>query len=173
MSDDLAFLFSGWAPILRILFVGTFAYVFLLVTLRVSGPRTLSRTNIFDFIISVGVGSAFGRIITAKDVALAEACTAFALLAFLQYLVSFLRVRSKRFAGLVNASPCLLYFDGQYLPHALRVARLAESDIQDAVRSKGLGSMSDVEAVVLEAGGELAVIRKATGSQELTQSLRK
>jgi uncharacterized membrane protein YcaP (DUF421 family) len=173
MSGDPAFFFSGWAPVLRILFVGTFAYLFLLVTLRVSGPRTLSRTNIFDFIISVAVGSAFGRILTAKEVALVEACAAFTLLALLQYGVSFLRVRSTRFAALVNASPCLLYFDGQYLSQALRLARLAESDVQDAVRAKGLGSMSEVEAVVLEAGGELAVIRKGPGPQELTLSLRK
>jgi uncharacterized membrane protein YcaP (DUF421 family) len=173
MSNDLGFLFSGWAPLLRILFVGTFAYVFLLVTLRFSGPRTLGRTNIFDFIISVGVGSAFGRILTAKDVALAEACTAFALLAFLQYVVSFLRVRSTRFAELVNAGPSLLYFDGQYIAKAMRLARLTESDIQEAVRAKGLGSMSDVEAVVLEAGGEFSVIQKAPNARELPLSLRK
>jgi uncharacterized membrane protein YcaP (DUF421 family) len=173
MSADPAFLFSGWTPILRILFVGTFAYVFLLVTLRASGPRTLSRTNLFDFIISVGVGSAFGRILTAKEVALAEACTAFALLAFLQYSVSFLRVRSKRFADLVNASPSLLYFDGRYIAKAMRMARLAETDLQDAVRAKGLGSMSEVEAVVLEASGELSVIQKAQNAQELIRSLPK
>jgi uncharacterized membrane protein YcaP (DUF421 family) len=173
MSNDLGFLFSGWAPLVRILFVGTFAYVFLLVTLRVSGPRTLGRTNMFDFIISVGVGSAFGRILTAKDVALAEACTAFALLAFLQYLVSFLRVRSKRFADLVNASPSLVYFDGRYLAKAMSLSRLTEADIQEAVRTKGLGSMSDVEAVVLEAGGELSVIQKAPNSREMPLSLQK
>jgi uncharacterized membrane protein YcaP (DUF421 family) len=167
MNREVAFLFAGWQPILRILFVGTFAYLALLITLRLSGPRTIAKTNVFDFIISVTIGSVFGRILTAKEVALVEACVAFALLALLQYLVSWLRIRSRLVAALVDGDPVLLYFGGAYAHSAMRAARIAESDIQEAVRTQGLGSLEGVEAVILEAGGAISIIRKGEQPSEL------
>jgi uncharacterized membrane protein YcaP (DUF421 family) len=172
MKSDVSFLFAGWQPILRILFVGTFAYLSLLLTLRASGPRTLARTNIFDFIVSVAIGSVFGRILTAKEVALVEACVAFALLALLQYGVSWLRLRSKAFAAVVDGSPSLLYFGGAYSRGAMRAARIAESDLEEAVRAKGLSSLEEVEAIILEAGGAISIVRKSQHPPELVTRLK-
>jgi uncharacterized membrane protein YcaP (DUF421 family) len=172
MNREVAFLFAGWQPIVRIIFVGTFAYLALLITLRISGPRTIARTNVFDFIISVTIGSVFGRILTAKEVALVEACVAFALLVLLQYLVSWLRIRSRLVSSLVDGDPILLYFDGDYAPSAMRTARIAESDIQEAVRAKGLSSLAVVEAVILEAGGAISIIRKSDHPSELLTRLK-
>jgi uncharacterized membrane protein YcaP (DUF421 family) len=171
MKSDVPLLFAGWQPILRILFVGTFAYFALLLTLRISGPRTLARTNIFDFIVSVAIGSAFGRILTAKEVALAEACVAFALLALLQYLVSWLRLRSKAFAAVADGSPALLYFGGAYSRGSMRAARISESDIEEAVRAKGFGSLEEVEAIILEASGAISILRKSQHPPELATRL--
>lgn len=172
MKSDVSFLWAGWQPILRILFVGTFAYFSLLLTLRVSGSRTLARTNIFDFIVSVAIGSVFGRILTAKEVALVEACVAFALLALLQYLVSWLRLRSQAFAAVVDGSPSLLYFGGSYSRGAMRAARLAERDLEEAVRAKGIGSLDEVEAIILEAGGAISILRKSQHPPELVTRLK-
>jgi uncharacterized membrane protein YcaP (DUF421 family) len=172
MKGDVSFWFAGWQPILRILFVGTFAYFSLLLTLRISGPRTLARTNIFDFIVSVAIGSVFGRILTAKEVALVEACVAFALLALLQYLVSWLRLRSKVFAAMVDGSPSLLYFGGSYSRGSMRAARIAESDLEEAVRAKGVSSLEEVEAIILEAGGAISIIRKSQHPPELVSRLK-
>ena len=149
MNSDPAFFFSGWIPILRLLVVGTMGYLFLLFTLRIAGPRTIARTNIFDFIILVSIGSVFGRMLTAKDVSVAEACVAFALLASLHYGASWLRKRSKRIASVLDADPVLLFFNGKHLGAPLRRARISEADIESAVRAKGMGSMADVEAIVL------------------------
>jgi len=171
MQSDVAFFFAGWQPVARILFVGTFAYFSLLLTLRISGPRTLARTNVFDFIVSVAIGSVFGRILTAKEVALVEACVAFALLAVLQYAISWLRVRSRRVAALVDGEPSLLFFGGAYARGPMRAARIAESDIQEAVRAKGLGSLEEVEAIILEAGGAISIIRKSQHPPELVTRL--
>ncbi len=83
--SDATFFFGGRAPVLRILVVGTFAYGSLITLQRISGKRTLSQMNAFDFLITVALGASFGRILTARNVALAEAVTAFALLMALQF----------------------------------------------------------------------------------------
>jgi uncharacterized membrane protein YcaP (DUF421 family) len=165
-------LFAGWLPIARVVVVGVGGYVFLLLALRAVGPRTMAKTNIFDFIILVSIGSVYGRILTATDVTLVEACVAYALLVGMHYAVSWLRARSNRVARWLDADPELLYFGGEYVERALWKARLRKRDIECAVRGKGLTSMSDVEAVVLEPDGELSILLKHRGSPELIDSPR-
>ena len=45
--------FDRWQPLLRTLTVGVFAYFDLIVLLRLSGKRTLSKMNAFDFVVIV------------------------------------------------------------------------------------------------------------------------
>jgi hypothetical protein len=45
--------FDSWADVGRILAVGAAAYVTLVVVLRVSGKRTLTKLNDFDFVVTV------------------------------------------------------------------------------------------------------------------------
>jgi uncharacterized membrane protein YcaP (DUF421 family) len=168
LSAVSSILFSGWLPVARVIIVGTAGYFFLLFVLRAAGPRTLAKTSIFDFIMLVSIGSVFGRILTAEEVSLVEACVAYALLTGLHYSVSRLRARSGRFATFLDAAPVLLYFRGTYVERELRRARIWHSDIEAAVRHSGLGSMTKVDAVVLEADGELSIVRKEPGAQELT-----
>ncbi|WP_231362619.1 hypothetical protein [Thioalkalivibrio sp. ALMg9] len=64
--------FGGWDGLLRTLVVGVLAYVALIVFLRLSGKRTLSKMNAFDLVVTVALGSTLATVLLAKDVALAE-----------------------------------------------------------------------------------------------------
>jgi len=155
---DVTFYFSGWDPLVRIVVVGTAMYVSLVVFLRLSRSRTLSSMNAFDFVVTVAIGSAFGRALTAKDVALSEALVTFALLVALQYAVTWIQVRWPLFRRVVTNPPALLYFRGEFVEGELRRQRVAKSEIRSAVRKKKFGSLEEVEAVVLESSGEFSVI---------------
>jgi uncharacterized membrane protein YcaP (DUF421 family) len=73
-------LFDSWFGILRILAVGPLAYLALVLILRVSGKRTLSKLNAFDLVITVALGSTLSSIFLTKSIALAEGIVALALL---------------------------------------------------------------------------------------------
>lgn len=157
--NSVTFFFGGWEPIARIVVVGTLAYAALVLLLRATGKRTLVQMNAFDFIVTVALGASFGRILTARSVALAEAVTAFLLLIFLQYAVTWLQIRSPRFARFVTAPPTLLLYRGRLLHGNLRHARVTEAELRTAIREHGAGSADQVEAVVLESDGSFAVVK--------------
>lgn len=156
--SDVTFFFSGREPIVRIVVVGIAMYVALVVFLRVSGSRTLASMNAFDFIVTVAIGSAFGRSLTATGVALSEAVVAFGLLVALQYAVTWVQIRWPLFQRVVTNPPALLYFRGEFLEDALRRQRVAKTELQSAVRKEQYGSLEEVEAIVLESSGEISVI---------------
>lgn len=152
--------FSGWGSLLRTLVVGVLAYVALIVVLRLTGKRTLSKMNSFDLVVTVALGSTLATVLLTKDVALADGALAFALLVALQFSVTWSSVRVRWVRQLVTGEPQMLLHRGEVLPAALRRARVTRDEVQAAVRAAGLASMSDIEAVVLETDGSFSVIRQ-------------
>jgi len=151
--------FDSVAGITRVFVVGTLAYIELIVLLRISGNRTLAKMNAFDFIVTVALGSTLATILLSDKVALAEGVVAFIVLIGLQYIVTWLSVRSSRFSDLVKSQPILLYYDGKLLHGQMRQARVVKPEILSAVRKQGIASLDEVKAVVLETDGSFAIVK--------------
>lgn len=164
-------LFNSWYALLRVLLVGTAAYVALVVMLRVSGKRTLAKMNAFDLVVTVSLGSTLASVLLSKDVALAEGLVAFATLIALQFGVAWLSVRSVKFQGLVKSEPALLFFEGRYLDGALRRERVAREEVRAAIRASGIASLEEVAAVVLETDGTFSVVRGRSGGRSSLSDL--
>jgi len=149
--------------------VGTLAYIALVVALRLSGKRTLSKLNAFDLIVTVALGSTLATVIIDKNVSLAEGVLALTLLISLQFLIAWLSVRSSRFRNIVTSDPTLLMHRGQYLHARLKQERIGSEDLLAAIRNNGI---KDVAAcsVVLEADGTLSVIH--VGQKDISMPRR-
>lgn len=153
--------FNGWGVLLRTVVIGTLAYVSLIVLLRISGRRTLSKMNAFDLIVTVALGSTLATVLLNRNVALAEGALAFALLIGLQYLVTWSSVRASWVKRLVTGEPALLFYEGQFLRGAMKAARVTEDEVRSAVRASGLTRIEDVGSVVLETDGSFSVIQQS------------
>lgn len=151
-------LFDGWYDLLRILVVGVCAYAGLAILLRLTGKRTLSKINAFDFIVAVALGSTLASALLTSNVSLAEGLLAFAVLCFLQYALTFASVRWPRFEKLVKAAPTLLFFRGRHLDAALRRQRVTRQEVVAAIRVSGSPTLESVDAVVLETDGSFSVV---------------
>lgn len=160
-------IFDGWSDVGRVLLVGTLAYAGLVLLLRVTGKRTLSKMNAFDLVVTVALGSTLATILLSKDVALVEGLAALALLCLLQYAVAALSVRSPRFESFVKAEPRLLFHQGRFLDRALVDERVTPEEIRAAMRAEGHGNLDDVASVVLETDGTFSVISAPSSGDTL------
>jgi len=158
-------LFDGWDVIVRTVVVGVPAYAALVVLLRLSGKRTLSKMNAFDFVVTVALGSTLATILLSRDVALAEGVTALALLIALQGAIAWLSVRVRFVERAVKSEPRLLVYRGRVLHDAMRRERVLEVEVLQALRNQGVASTEEVQAVVLETDGTFSVVRSDPGSE--------
>ena len=152
--------FDTWSDLGRTVLVGVCAYVALVLMLRVSGNRTLSKLNAFDFVVTVALGSTLATVLLSKDVSLAEGVLAFAVLIGLQFLVTWTSVRSSRINHLVKSEPILLFHQGRFLTGAMHRARIVEQEVVAVLRKQGVARLEAVEAVVLETDGSMSVIHR-------------
>lgn len=153
--------FDSWYGLVRVVVVGGLAYGSLVLLLRISGNRTLSKMNAFDLIVTVALGSTLATILLTERVALIEGVVGMALLIGLQWSVTWLSVRSPTVSDLVKSEPVLLLFDGRMLSGQMRRARVTEDEVLAAIRGHGSASLDDVRAVVLETDGSFSVVRRS------------
>ncbi|AGF98608.1 hypothetical protein MmTuc01_3354 [Methanosarcina mazei Tuc01] len=157
----MGWFFNTWSDIVRVLVLGIAGYIALIFFLRVSGKRTLSKLNAFDFVITVALGSTFGSFILSKDISLSEGLTGLAVLIWLQHMISWLTVRSDFIKGVIRGEPTLVYYNGEYLKDAMKRSRVVESEIEQSVRNEGHANLEDVGAVILETDGSFSIIGRS------------
>lgn len=153
-------IFDSWTALIHTLVAGTFAYIGLIILLRVSGKRTLSKWNAFDFIVTIALGSILGSTLLLRDVSLTTGLFGVAVLVILQFCISWLSVHTAGVQEWVKGNPTLLVYRGKIQHQTLRHERITESEIRVAVREKGFAALEDVEAVVLETNGNFSVIEE-------------
>mgnify|MGYP001079042400 CR=1 FL=1 len=155
---------GSWTTIFHTLVIGTLAYVALIILLRISGKRTLSKWNAFDFIVTIAFGSILGMILLGEDTSLIQGIVGFGLLVILQLGVSWLSVNSEQMQALIKAKPTLLLYQGNMITETLKKERITQEDVLAAIRAQGISAVENVEAVVLETNGNFSVIEQNQGT---------
>ncbi|RYY28950.1 MAG: DUF421 domain-containing protein [Chitinophagaceae bacterium] len=155
--------FDSWEALFHVAICSTISYIVLFIFIRISGKRSLSKLNAFDFVVTVTLGSTLSAMIL-KQVPLAEGCVALIIIISLQYLLAWLAMRSKTGEKIINSEPVLLFYDGQFLRDAMKKEVITEGEIYAEMRANRLEQISDVRAVVLELNGEITVVKKSAGA---------
>jgi uncharacterized membrane protein YcaP (DUF421 family) len=156
--------FESWYSIGRTVTLSIIGFAALIVLLRVSGKRTLSKLNVFDFVFVVAVGSVFAATIISKDVTLTEGLSALITLVGFQVILAKIAARSVRAERIINGDPALLLSKGEFIQRALRKERITEEEVRAAIRAKGINRVEDVDAVILENDGTLSVAWEGKGA---------
>lgn len=151
--------------LLRMIGVGFGSYILVVCVLRLSGKRTLSKMNAFDFIVTVALGSVLANIIVNHETLLWEGITAFCILVGLQYISTWLSVRSTKVRSLLKSKPTLMYYSNEYDEESMRRERITKIEIMQAIRKDGYVSLEEIAAVILETDGTLTVMQKSKEKQ--------
>lgn len=87
--------------------------------------------------------------------------TGFIVLIGMQYVVSWLTIRSTTIKRIVKSEPSLVYYNQEYLVDSMKRSRIDKAEIEQSVRNQGYATLENVEAVVLETDGSLSIISRS------------
>ena len=163
-------LFDNWDNIARTAILTILGYVTMVVLLRVSGKRTLSKLNAFDFVVTIALGSSLASVCISKNVTLAQGATCFGMLVLLQFCLSRASVSSRIFKNMITSQPALLFYKGDFLTRQMKRERITMEEILSAGRGKGFASLENVYMIVLETTGELTFVEPSSQHGKSTTS---
>lgn len=153
---------NGWAELGRIAGTAVVAYAILVLLLRLSGKRTLSKLNAFDFVVTIALGSTLATAMVSSQLSVTGGATALLVLVMLQFGVAWVTVRSKLVSRLVRSRATHLYREGALDENAMRQERVRREEIEESMRKSGVGSYDGVGAIVLETDGTISVITRSS-----------
>ena len=153
--------FNDWQSLLRALILTTLAYFTLILFIRISGKRTLSKMNAFDFLVTVALGSCLATVSINKNIALAEGALVYFTLIFLQFIITWLSVRVKKIKKLITSQPALLLYKGELLGNVMKRERITTEEIYMKARESGITNLNEIDVIVLETTGDITIISKS------------
>lgn len=151
-------IFDGWNGPIRIGLSVPLVYFAVILAIRLSGKRSTSQMNNFDWVVTVAMGSIAGSGILLADVTVGEAILAIGLLLALQFVVTKLILLFPPVGRIFKTEPALLLHDGRLLEEALRRERVTPAEVRAAIREEGLTSLDEVRMVILENDATFSVI---------------
>lgn len=158
---------GSWEGVARAVVLTTGGYIGLVLLLRAAGKRATSKLNMFDWAVTVALGSMLATTALSPSVPLATGLAAVATVLALQFAISWLTLRSELVRKVVKADPALLYFRGEFLRDRMRKERISEEEIRGAVREAGHGTLESVAAVVLETNANLSILVENVDQEDL------
>ncbi len=135
-----------------------FAYLILLLAVRLIGRRMASMLAPFDLVVLFLFGGALMSAVLGDDHSMTAAIGAVFSIGLMHILVSKLKQLLPWFGRLVDGTPVIIYEQGQWHRDRMRGLRMLESDVMTAVRQKGLMRLEEARYAIVERDGKISII---------------
>ncbi len=137
-------------------------YLAFLLFVRVFGQRILTSTSTFDAVVTVMFGSVAGRVVIGHPPTVATGIIGLFTLILLERIFGAVRTWFTRLIWKMEVRPVLIVARGKVQEERARKAGITQADIAASLRGKGLSSLQQVYAMVLESNGTMSIIAEGT-----------
>jgi uncharacterized membrane protein YcaP (DUF421 family) len=140
-------------------------FAFLVVALRLGGKRELGQINVLDLAVLLLVSNALQNAMIGADNSLVGGVVGATTLFVANYVFVRVTFRSRRASRLLEGTPTVLLEHGRPHENALRSEAITLEELHAAALERGFERLADVDLVVLQPNGHLAVMgREAAGA---------
>ncbi|WP_339752314.1 DUF421 domain-containing protein [Algoriphagus aquimarinus] len=165
-------IFESWESTFRTVVLTILGYLAMVFLLRISGKRTLSKMNAFDFVVTIALGSCLASISLNKNITLTDGVVAFSLFILMQFTFTYLSVHVKGFRSLITSNPVVVFYQGCFLENELKKQRLTKEEVYNECRLKGFSNLDEVHLIILESTGDISILEtKGNGEINTTESM--
>lgn len=135
-------------------------YFLAMIMIRILGKRALGELGPFDFVVMTGVGDTVISVALNKTMPFYDGIIVLATLAFLEYSIGYLGLKSGKFSNLLTGLPVVLIDNGKIIRENLAREKFNVDDLMQELRKKGVRNINVVERGILESCGGFSVIIK-------------
>src|SRR5262250_1399096 len=141
-------------------------YVFLIVSLRLSGKRELVQLNPFDLVVLLTLSNTVQNAIIGDDNTVTGGVIGASSLLIVNYLVVRFLYKHRSLDQLIEGRADVLIENGKIRTQNLRRELITVAQLEAAARKQGFDSLSEVHQCVLEPGGTIAFLGRKPDAEE-------
>ena len=136
-------------------------YVIIVVALRLMGKREVGELSVLDVVIAFVMSELLALSISNLDFSPFKAIAGIGVLVLLQYLVSWVCIKSKKIRDFFEGEPVCIIYKGVINQKEMLRHRYTIDDLLVQLRSADCFDLNEVEFAILENSGQLSVSKTA------------
>lgn len=145
---------------LGIVLVRTIIFYFFIVLLyRVMGKREIGQLGVIDLIVSILMAELVAISIENTEDSIMQTIIPLTLLGFLEILLAFISIKSRKFRSFFDGKPSLIICNGKVNYKEMVRQRYSMDDLLLSLRQKSIKDLQEVEYAFLEPNGKLSIFK--------------
>lgn len=129
--------------------------------LFIMGKRPIGELPVFDFLAIVVIGSVVGADIADPRIEHLPTAFAVVILALIQKIISVLIIKNRKINRMVTFEPTIIIKNGKLIYENIKKITYSLDDILMMLREKDIFDISKVEYAIIEASGNISVLKKS------------
>jgi uncharacterized membrane protein YcaP (DUF421 family) len=154
-------------PILEKILRPILVYLFLVISLRLSGKRELAQLNPFDLVVLLTLSNTVQNAIIGNDNSVLGGVIGASSLLVTNYLVVRFLYGHRQLDQIAEGKADVLIEGGKIRTGRLKGELITPAQLAAAARKQGFGSLDEVDTCVLEPGGTLSFSGKKPTSEDV------
>ena len=144
--------------ILKIIVLSISSFIVLFFLTKLMGNREMAQLSMFDYIISITIGSIAAEMSTSLDDNFIEPLIAMVVYAIGAIIVSLLALHSMKARRFISGTSLILYDNGKIYCKNLKKSKMDLNEFLMQCRTNGYFNLSDIQTAILESNGKLSFI---------------
>jgi uncharacterized membrane protein YcaP (DUF421 family) len=137
---------------------GAIIYIFLLVMMRITGKRTVGQFTPFDLLVIMLLSEGVSPALTGGEEGIPSGLIVATTLIVMNVIIAVATSRSRKVADFVDGTPVLLGRDGKIFQDVVKRNRVAEGDVEQALREADC-PLDKMKCAFLEPDGKITILQ--------------
>jgi uncharacterized membrane protein YcaP (DUF421 family) len=133
-------------------------YLFIVVAIRIFGKKELAQLSVVDLVFILLISNAVQNAMVGPDSTLSGGLLAASTLFLVNYTLKYLQYRFPKFGKVIQGDATMLVYQGKILESHMKMAKISNDELMEAVREHGVKSIKDVDLAIMEVDGSISVL---------------
>ena len=144
--------------VLKIIGLSLGSIIILFVLTKIMGQREMSQLSIFDYFITITIGSIAAEMSTSLESNFIEPVVAMIIYALVTLTVSFLNTKYVKLRPFFSGRTLILYDNGTLFKENFKKAKIDLNEFLVQCRTSGFFNLSDIKTALLEENGKISFL---------------
>lgn len=144
--------------ILKIIGLSIGSIIILFILTKIMGQREMSQLSIFDYFITITIGSIAAEMSTSLENNFIQPVVAMIVYAVITLIVSFLNTKFVKLRPILSGKTLILYDNGTLFKENFKKAKIDLNEFLVQCRTSGFFSLSDIKTALLEENGKISFL---------------
>lgn len=148
--------------LLKVTILSVVSIIVLFILTKIMGNREMSQLTMFDYIVSITIGSIAAEMATALESSFMQPLIAMVVYAAVTVIISYLSMKSIKIRRVITGTSLILLDNGILYRKNFKKAKLDINEFLMECRNNGYFNLSDIQTAILEANGKISFLPDST-----------